>query len=404
MTKLYRARANLRAIDELRNIVHAAVLSVAALVGVAFLVDFDELSRFWVATLFVGVVVAMTVERRMARHVFRRLRRTRRVARRVLIVGCDAQALDLARRLSASPSLGYEPVGFIGDDAVDGPEGTCTLGTLDQVESVAEAHDTNGVIISLNSISEATINRVTRRLTDGGLHVTLSSSLRDIEVRRVRPYEVDGQAMLYIEPTIRTGWRVGAKWLFDKTIAVVGLLVALPVLTVAAVAIKATSHGPVLFRQSRVGRHGVPFEMLKLRTMVADAEARKHELLEANESDGPLFKISTDPRITRVGRTLRKLSIDELPQFWNVLRGDMSIVGPRPALGDEVEQWSGDVFERLRVLPGITGMWQVSGRADTSFEQYKRLDLYYVDNWSPVHDLRIVVQTIWVVVSCRGAR
>ena len=144
--------------------------------------------------------------------------------------------------------------------------------------------------------------------------------------------------------------------------------------------------------------------VLKFRTMVVDAEERKAELAEHNEADGPLFKIADDPRITRVGRILRKLSIDEIPQFVNVIRGEMSVVGPRPALPAEVEQWTEDVHDRLRVLPGITGMWQVSGRSDTTFDEYKRLDLYYVDNWSLAHDLRIVARTFRVVVASRGAR
>jgi lipopolysaccharide/colanic/teichoic acid biosynthesis glycosyltransferase len=149
--------------------------------------------------------------------------------------------------------------------------------------------------------------------------------------------------------------------------------------------------------------NGHVFDIIKLRTMYDGADQQRDQLLEQNESDGPLFKIRTDPRITRVGRVLRKFSIDEIPQFWNVVRGEMSVVGPRPALPSEVEQWSPDVHERLQVLPGITGMWQVSGRSDTTFEEYKRLDMYYVDNWSLAHDIRIVLKTIWVVALGRGA-
>jgi lipopolysaccharide/colanic/teichoic acid biosynthesis glycosyltransferase len=170
-----------------------------------------------------------------------------------------------------------------------------------------------------------------------------------------------------------------------------------------AVAIKATSPGPVIFAQERVGRDGRRFRIYKFRTMVADAEARKASLAGQNDADGPMFKITRDPRVTRVGAILRKLSIDEIPQFLNVLRGHMSIVGPRPALASEVAQWTDDVHGRLRVLPGITGMWQVSGRSNTSFDEYKRLDLYYVDNWTLAQDLRIVARTIPAVLAKRGA-
>src|SRR5690606_37221289 len=153
----------------------------------------------------------------------------------------------------------------------------------------------------------------------------------------------------------------------------------------------------------RVGKDGHTFRMLKLRTMYVDAEERRAELVDLNESDGPLFKIKDDPRITRVGKILRKLSIDELPQFLNVLFGDMSVVGPRPALPSEAAEWDLELYERLRVLPGITGLWQVSGRADTDFARYKRLDLYYVDNWSLLHDIGIVLRTFGAVVFGRGA-
>jgi lipopolysaccharide/colanic/teichoic acid biosynthesis glycosyltransferase len=191
---------------------------------------------------------------------------------------------------------------------------------------------------------------------------------------------------------------------FDVVVAVVSLVLLSPILLAVAIAIKLDSKGPVLFAQERVGRDGKRFRILKFRTMVADADARKAELADLNEADGPMFKIAADPRITRVGAILRKLSIDEIPQFVNVLRGEMSVVGPRPALANEVDQWTDDVHDRLRVLPGITGMWQVSGRSDTTFDEYKRLDLFYVDNWSLAHDVRIVAKTFGVVLARKGAR
>jgi lipopolysaccharide/colanic/teichoic acid biosynthesis glycosyltransferase len=206
-----------------------------------------------------------------------------------------------------------------------------------------------------------------------------------------------------VEPTARAGWRVAAKRGFDIVVAVVALVLAAPILAVASAAIALEDRGPILFRQRRLGQHGRQFEMLKLRTMVTDAEARRAEVLALNEADGPLFKIRRDPRITRIGRLLRKLSIDEIPQFWNVLRGEMSVVGPRPALPAERAAWGPDTGERLRVKPGITGMWQVSGRASTSFEEYERLDRYYVDNWSLGHDLSIVARTVPAVLLRRGA-
>ena len=210
--------------------------------------------------------------------------------------------------------------------------------------------------------------------------------------------------MIYVEPTNRSRTHLFLKRSFDVAVAGAALLLTLPIVLIAAVATKLDSRGPVLFRQVRVGKDGELFEMLKLRTMVQDAEALRSDLEEHNESSGPLFKMRSDPRVTRVGRFLRKSSIDELPQLWNVMRGEMSVVGPRPALPAESEQWTADLHDRLRVLPGITGMWQVSGRSEADFELYRRLDLYYVDNWSLMHDLKIVAKTFVVVLLGRGSQ
>ncbi|HJR26280.1 MAG TPA: sugar transferase, partial [Acidimicrobiales bacterium] len=217
------------------------------------------------------------------------------------------------------------------------------------------------------------------------------------------------QPLVVVEAAPRGGWRVGAKRALDVVVATTALLVVAPVLLaplllVAMVLVKRDSPGPALFRQRRVGQDGVPFTIFKLRTMVVDAEAQRAELLDRNEADGPLFKLSEDPRVTRVGRVLRKLSIDELPQLVNVVRGHMSLVGPRPALPAEVDGWPPELHDRLRVRPGITGLWQVSGRSDCSFDDYARYDLYYVDNWSLATDLAILVRTIPIVLWGNGAR
>lgn len=180
-------------------------------------------------------------------------------------------------------------------------------------------------------------------------------------------------------------------------------MIALPLVLVAVAAVRLGTPGPGLFRQRRVGLDGQTFTMLKVRTMVDDAEAQRHQLMTFNEADGPLFKMRDDPRVTRLGRALRKLSIDELPQLINVLRGDMSIVGPRPALPEEVAGWAPELHQRLLVRPGITGLWQISGRSDSSFEEYARCDLHYVDNWSLGMDVSIILKTVPRVLLGRGA-
>ena len=189
----------------------------------------------------------------------------------------------------------------------------------------------------------------------------------------------------------------------DRLLALGLLVVAAPLLLLVAVAVKMSSPGPVLYRQTRIGVRGRPFQMLKFRSMVADAEARRRELEAMNEDDGLKFKIRNDPRVTRVGAWLRRFSVDELPQLWNVVRGEMSLVGPRPPLPAEVAAYDSDATRRLRVRPGLTGLWQVSGRSDLSWEESLRLDLRYVDNWSFIMDLSILWRTWRAVLSRSGA-
>jgi exopolysaccharide biosynthesis polyprenyl glycosylphosphotransferase len=401
--RLHQARANERPSQEVLNIVRAVWLGVAFMIVLAFTLQFRELSRLWIGLVTVCVTGALIAERWVARKVFSRMRADGRLTRRIVIVGTDAHAIGLLHTYQRNPALGYEVVGFVGEDDLGPRGGVSVLGGLSDLERVLQEHEAVGVVVSLQAVGHEEVNTLTRRLTDNGYHVALSSSLSDIDVTRLRPQQVDGRTMIYVEPVIRHGWRGVAKRTFDVAVASLLLVITLPVLIVAVVAIKLDSQGPVFFRQERVGRYGSLFTLLKLRTMVADAELRRHELLEFNEVDGPLFKIHRDPRITRVGRVLRKFSIDELPQLLCVLRGSMSMVGPRPALPSEVEQWDQSLHERLRVMPGLTGLWQISGRSDSSFDQYRRLDLYYVDNWSLGHDLRICARTFAVVISGRGA-
>ncbi len=367
--KLYQSRANDRPAREARNVLNAVAVGASALVLVAFLAQYKDLSRLWVVLVTSGTAVSLLVERRIARALFERLRSQRRILRRIVIVGTDGHAVGLLHSYQRNPDLGYEVAGFVGADDIGVRGGVRVHGPIEDLEDILEAQDACGVVVSLASIEARDVTVLARRLTDSGYHVALSSTLRDIDVTRLRPQQLDGRTMIYIEPVVRDGWNALAKRVFDVAIASLILILTLPITLVAMALIKVTSPGPVVFKQIRVGKDGEVFSILKLRTMVIDAEERKAELADLNEVDGPLFKITHDPRITPVGRILRKLSIDELPQLICVLRGTMSMVGPRPALPDEVRQWDDVVRERLRVLPGLTGMWQVSGRSKSSVER-----------------------------------
>jgi exopolysaccharide biosynthesis polyprenyl glycosylphosphotransferase len=403
MNRLYLSRANARPIEEASNVVRAMTVGVGFLVLLAFGVQFKSLSRLLVLFVAVFALSAVLIERFLARRVFARLRASGKLSRPVVIVGTDAHSIGIMHSYVRDPSLGYRVVGFVGDDDIGSRAGVSVLGTVDELDRILVEQRAIGVVISQHSVGPDDVNALTRRLTDDGYHVAIASSLADIDITRLRPQVLDGRTMIYVEPTIRHGWRSVAKRAFDLALASSLLVLSAPVWLMAAIAIKIDSRGPVLYRQTRVGRHGQLFTMIKMRTMVVDADERRAQLADQNEADGPLFKIADDPRITRIGRFLRQASIDEIPQLISVLRGEMSMVGPRPALPDEVEHWDDALHDRLRVLPGLTGMWQVSGRSQMGFDEYKRLDLYYVDNWSLAHDVRICARTIGVVLTRRGA-
>jgi exopolysaccharide biosynthesis polyprenyl glycosylphosphotransferase len=402
--KLYSASAVSSRLAESNRIVHAAAAASASTALLAVLLGWN-ISRTWLVLTFVMVIPALLVEREVARRLFARARANGRLGRRVLIVGTNAEARGLCEMLACNRSLGYSVIGYVGNDLHAGiPNPPLpVLGGFDDTLAVLEREQATGAIIAMSAIEAATANALARELMDKGFHVELTSGLVDIAADRLIARPLGRRPVLYVEPVRRVGWRVGAKRLFDIVVAGTLLLLALPVLAVCAVLVKLDSRGPVLFRQVRLGKDGTPFPLVKLRTMVVGAEQMIDELQHGNEADGPLFKLRDDPRVTRVGRFLRKTSLDELPQLWNVLRGEMSIVGPRPALERETEGWTPALALRLRVKPGITGMWQVNGRSASSFEDYTRHDLYYVHNWSLLTDLAIVMKTIPVVLFRRGA-
>ena len=324
------------------------------------------------------------------------------MVRRAVVVGGNGEAAELSTMLQTSRELGYEVVGGVDMSSPDGKQVPWST-VLAQIQEVVADTEAANVIMAMSAADLDTTGRLIRRLTDAGLHVEMCVPLRDIDVTRLRLRPLGRFPVFYVEPVERRGLRPAAKRAFDVAVALLTLTLTLPLLVLAAIAIKLDSPGPIIFRQVRVGRDGEEFSLFKLRSMTVDAEKQLAELKKFNEAEGPLFKMRDDPRVTRVGKYLRKFSIDELPQLWNVVRGEMSLVGPRPALPSEMQGWSADLYERLRVQPGITGMWQVTGRTDSSADDYLRLDLYYVDNWSFLMDMVLLAKTLPAVLSSRGA-
>jgi exopolysaccharide biosynthesis polyprenyl glycosylphosphotransferase len=259
------------------------------------------------------------------------------------------------------------------------------------------------MITSADSFGVRGVQRLAWELEPMGVDLILATGVADVALSRLVMRPISGLPLLHVEKPQYHGTKRFQKRAFDVCFAVAVLAAASPILLIAALAVKLSDRGPVLYCSERIGIGGEPFPMLKFRTMVQDADKQLPSLLSHNESDGVLFKIRDDPRVTRVGRVLRKLSIDELPQFINVLRNEMSVVGPRPPLRREADRYDRDVLRRLLVKPGITGLWQVSGRSDLDWSDAVRLDLSYVDNWSMVGDLLIVVKTVGAVLERKGA-
>ena len=306
----------------------------------------------------------------------------------------------------ASPELGYQVMGFV--DAVIPTGSTVSpgqrvLGTLAEVVEVAGWSGAESVLIASSAMDTDATNQLTRWLCHAGVRVEITSTLYDIAPERLEVRPLGRFPTVSVEPAQHHGWRAAAKRAFDLIVASITLVLLTPAIAIIAILVKVTSPGPAFFSQERVGVGGKRFRLYKFRTMVDEAEHLLIDLREHNEADGPLFKIQNDPRVTPLGRVLRALSLDEIPQLWNVVCGDMSLVGPRPALPVESEQWAPEVHQRLKVRPGVTGMWQVNGRSSASFEDYVRLDLYYVDNWSLWTDMAILAKTLPTVLARQGA-
>jgi exopolysaccharide biosynthesis polyprenyl glycosylphosphotransferase len=397
---LYRSRAcGVRAVETVRLGRASAVAAVAALV----VADLVGLSLGLVpVVLGAGLTwFLLSAARGLYAAWLRKHRSLGRFCRRVVVVGTGDEAYELFKLVDQHPELGLRVSGVVGPrHALAQWDGEADwLGELADVTAAVSASGANGVIVAASDISADDLNRVVRGLLRAGIHVQLSSGLRGIDQRRLRSLPLAHEPLFYLEPASLSSWQLLAKRVLDLVLAGIIFVLALPVLAIAALAVKLGDGGSVLFRQTRVGHNGETFGLLKLRTMVPDAEERLVDLTFANEREGgPLFKLSQDPRRTRVGRILERTSLDGLPQLINVLRGEMSLVGPRPALPHEVAQFDDELLDRQRVMPGITGLWQVEGRENPAFDVYRRLDLFYVENWSVGFDLAILMSTFQSVL------
>ncbi len=394
--------------EEFKRVVRASIVVVAGVSLLAFATK-TQLSRGTVALASVSALVFILFCRYLARQVLHLARRrTGHGAHRMVLVGTLPEALEVYTAVTRSPAAGLIPVAIHITDGYAAARGIETpvpvYAGRDVLSLVREVGADTIAVCGSASAEPGELRRLAWQLEGTGVDLVVAPQLTDIAGPRVHIRPIEGLPLLHVEEPTLSGPSWLVKNLIDRVVAFLGLLALTPVLVAIAVGIRISDPGPVFFRQPRVGHEGRTFRVWKFRTMYVDAEERKASLkeLELNDSDGMLFKMKEDPRIFSFGRKLRASSLDELPQLINVLKGEMSLVGPRPLPADDGD-YLGDVRRRLLVRPGITGLWQVSGRSDLSWDEAVRLDLYYVDNWSLTYDLGILWRTIWVVLKRKGA-
>ncbi len=392
--------------DEYRTVAIASLITAGAISMVCFLLQLPLSRGFLVITFVLGTPLLLA-ERYAVRKIIHRMRQRGRLLHRVIAVGGPSGIGEVVESLRRAQYVGYQVVGAclpsgIRVDRDDLP--VPVLGSVGDTRRMCDAVGADTVLVTRGGYATSQeLRRIAWDLEGSSIDLVVVPSLTDVAGPRIHMRPVAGLPLLHLEQP-QAGEAGGlAKRIFDLLFAALALLVLSPVLLVVAVLVKAQDGGPVLFRQPRIGRGGKPFGMIKFRSMVVDAEQRLGDLHHLNESDGVLFKMRDDPRITPLGRFLRRYSVDEIPQLVNVLRGDMSLVGPRPPLPSEVDRYAVDVHRRLLVRPGLTGLWQVSGRSGLSWDESVRLDLYYVDNWSMTSDLVIIVKTVRAVIGKTGA-
>lgn len=380
-------------------ITRAVAIAVAAFSLAGFFVAISSESRRWL------IVVALTWLALLSLHHAMRLARRGGAAQsRVIVAGSPRAAVSMRVALRADRRHQYDVVGFVIDhltDDIPAVVADMALGSVDDLPHLIERYAADQVMFCMGGLDGDRFAPMTRQLNQAGVHVSLTD-LGEIAPRRVGMSRIYGRPVVFISPAVRFGWPMVVKRAFDVAVATILLIGLLPLFAVIALLIRIADRQAAIYSQPRIGKDGVPFTIYKFQTMVADQEEAVLDL--RNDNDGPVFKMSGDPRITRLGSILRKTSIDELPQLWNVIRGEMSLVGPRPLQPKEIAAAPSSFRDRELVMPGMTGHWQVSGRSDTGFDELDELDRWYVDNWSLSEDLEILARTVPAVLRARGAR
>jgi len=402
---LYDARRLVNAADEFKLILQAVATGTVAATFTAFVLEVPA-QRSWVIATWIGCTVAVLATRCVYRLILRAMRCSGTLVSRLLIVGAGREGRDLCRVVTRARWLGFEVVGFLDDGCPPGPVAAGlpeVVGPASMVRDAVGAYRADAVLVAGGSVATETTERVYRDLQEVPVDLHLSTGVLGVAASRVAVQRFDDVPVLGLRRAELTPWQRVVKRAFDLVVALLLVVVFSPVLLACALAVRLSGPGPILFRQQRYGQGGAIFQVHKFRSMVAGAEDRQPALRASqNEAEGPLFKLRRDPRVTPVGRILRAWSLDELPQLFDVLRGDMSLVGPRPFVTHEVDLADPWARARLRVKPGVTGLWQVAGRHSLPFDDLVRYDLFYVENWSLSMDLFVLLRTVPAVFRQSG--
>jgi exopolysaccharide biosynthesis polyprenyl glycosylphosphotransferase len=405
MRGLYRLPPGSGFLDYAGIIISSTLIGIALLIVVVFLYRPFYYSRLIFAFAGMNTIVLLMLWRALLLAVRQWLWDHGIGQERVLVVGGSGLAQQVMLGIKSQPNIGYHLVGYLEDRSGNSPRQIHHphLGNIDELQGIVQKHHIHQVILALPFWQNGRLPELVQACRNLRIDFRIAPDLYALSFDRVDVLQFSGVPLLGLKEVSIKGWNLALKRALDVALIVLSAPVSVPFSLLVALLIRLDSPGPALFRQQRIGKGGKQFTCYKFRTMVADAEARRAALEALNEADGPIFKMRRDPRVTRMGRFLRRSSLDELPQLWNVLRGEMSLVGPRPALPSEVELYEPWHRRRLEVTPGMTGLWQVLGRSNTTFDEMVQLDIYYAENWSVSVDMRILLKTIPAVLSSHGA-
>src|SRR5882757_4821719 len=405
----YHSHRTIALLREVLTAIRVVFVGTAILATLAYLLPLRQLSRAWFVLFGVLAALLLVLEKVVVRVIARYVRAKGMNYRTILIVGTGRRAIEVARTVEGHKYWGYKILGFVSDGhhLSNGWARYRVFGTVPDLRRLIESgqfqEPIDEIVFAVTRKKLDEMKQLFLMCEELGIRTRVAMNFFPNRVARIEIEELEGIPFLTFTTTPSNETQLAFKRLLDVAVSMLLLLLALPAIALAAIAIRLSSPGGILFRQERMGLNGRVFTLFKFRTMFEDAHERRGEVTHLNEMTGPVFKARSDPRVTTVGRVLRKFSLDELPQLWNVLKGDMSLVGPRPPIPEEVAAYHRWHRRRLSMKPGLTCLWQVSGRNNVDFDRWMQLDLQYIDNWSPSLDLKILLRTIPAVLSGRGA-